>query len=192
MVNQVQRDLNGLGQATTEWQAVSGTVALDTTPKVGYGYDVGKGGRLTAMTYPNGRTISYAYAGGLDDKLSRVTSLSGGGTTLESLTYLGAGAVVKRAHPQGGVDLSYIKLPAESNGDAGDQYTGLDRFGRVVDQRWIRPADSSHVVRLQHAYDRNGSKLYADNLVFPDQSELYHANGAAPNSAYDSYNRLIA
>jgi hypothetical protein len=25
----------------------------------------------------------------------------------------------------------------ESNGDGGDQYTGLDRFGRVVDQRWI-------------------------------------------------------
>jgi hypothetical protein len=22
------------------------------------------------------------------------------------------------------------------SGDAGDQYTGLDRFGRVVDQRW--------------------------------------------------------
>jgi hypothetical protein len=110
---------------------------------------------------------------------------------LESLTYLGAGAVVKRAHLQGGVDLSYIKLPAESNGDAGDKYTGLDRFGRVVDQRWIK-SDLTHVVRFQHAYDRNSSKLYADNLVFPDQSELYHANGAAPNSAYDSYNRLIA
>ena len=57
------------------WQAVSGAVDLDTTPRVGYGYDVGKGGRLTAMTYPNGGTIGYSYASGLDDKLSRVSAM---------------------------------------------------------------------------------------------------------------------
>jgi hypothetical protein len=33
------------------------------------------------------------------------------------------------------VDVTYIKQTGESNGDAGDQYTGLDRFGRIVDQR---------------------------------------------------------
>jgi len=31
--------------------------------------------------------------------------------------------------------MTYIKLATESTGDAGDQYTGLDRFGRIVDQR---------------------------------------------------------
>jgi len=44
--------------------------------------------------------------------------------------------VVARSHPQPGVDLSYVKLSGESVGDAGDQYTGLDRLGRIVDQRW--------------------------------------------------------
>ena len=31
----------------------------------------------------------------------------------------------------------------EGNGDAGDQYTGLDRFGRVMDQRWLNGSGSS-------------------------------------------------
>ena len=32
--------------------------------------------------------------------------------------------------------LTYIKQASEPNGDAGDQYTGPDRFGRVAGQRW--------------------------------------------------------
>jgi hypothetical protein len=32
--------------------------------------------------------------------------------------------------------LTYIKQAGEPVGDAGDQYTDLDRFGRVIDQRW--------------------------------------------------------
>jgi hypothetical protein len=47
------------------------------------------------------------------------------------------------------VDLTYIKQGVEGNGDAGDQYTGLDRFGRVVDQRWIKTSDSSHTDRFK-------------------------------------------
>jgi hypothetical protein len=36
--------------------------------------------------------------------------------------------VVIRSHPQPGVDLTYVKQTGESNGDAGDQYIGIDRF----------------------------------------------------------------
>ena len=43
-------------------------------------------------------------------------------------------------------------------GDAGDQYTGLDRFGRVVDQRWVKTADGSHTDRFQYGYDRNSNR----------------------------------
>jgi YD repeat-containing protein len=39
VVNQVEDAYNGLGQMTTEWQAVSGSVNTSTTPKVQYGYD---------------------------------------------------------------------------------------------------------------------------------------------------------
>src|SRR5207249_4953898 len=157
------------GQLTTEWQSHSGAVNTGSTPKVQYAYSEMSGGanhsRPTSVTYPNGRVITFNYASGLDDTISRLTSISDGSTTLESLSYLGLGIVVKRAHPQPGVDLTYIKQTAESNGDAGDQYTGLDRFGRVVDQRWIVTANGTHTDRFQYGYDRDSNRLYRSNLV---------------------------
>ncbi len=92
--------------------------------------------RLTGIVYPDGMTLSYNYASGLDDAISRLSSISDTSGTLESYSYLGLGMVVIRGHSQPGVDLTYVKQSGESNGDAGDQYTGLDRFGRVVNQRW--------------------------------------------------------
>ena len=192
VVNQVQRGYNGLGQLTVEYQAHNGAVNTMTTPKVQYGYTDMAGGenhsRQVSMTYPSGRTITYNYASGLDNTISRLSSITDGGTTLEGLTYLGLGTVVKRAHPQPGVDLTYIKQSGESNGDAGDQYTGLDRFGRIVDQRWIKTSDGSHTDRFKYGYDRNGNRLYEDNIVNSLFSELYHANGAS--NGYDLLNQL--
>jgi hypothetical protein len=40
--------------------------------------------------------------------------------------------------------------------DAGDQYTGLDRFGRVVDQAWRVGSTSTYTDRFQSGYDRSG------------------------------------
>jgi RHS repeat-associated protein len=191
VVNQVQRDFNGLGQLTKEYQAHSGTVNTGTTPKVQYAYSEMSGGanhsRLTSMTYPNGKVLNYNYTAALDAAISRLTSLSDS-TTLESFDYLGLGTVVRRAHPQNGIDLTYIKQSGESNGDAGDQYTGLDRFGRVVDQRWIKTSDGSHTDRFKYGYDRDGNRLYRENVVNALFSELYHANGAS--SGYDNLNQL--
>jgi RHS repeat-associated protein len=89
------------------------------------------------------------------------------------------------------VDLTWIKQPGEPNGDAGDQYTGLDRFGRVVDQRWIPAADPQDLTdRFRYGYDRDGNPLYRDNLVYSAFGELYHANGAG--NGYDNFNQLTA
>ncbi len=140
------------------------------------------------MTYPNGRILNFNYAAGLDDSISRLTSISDGAVTLESYSYLGLSIVVKRAHPQPGVDLTYIKQTAEPNGDAGDQYTGLDRFGRVVDQRWIVTANGTHTDRFKYGMDRDSDRLYRDNSVNASFGELYHANG--PSNAYDQWNQL--
>src|SRR5258707_15627840 len=96
--------------------------------------------RLVSMTYPNGRVLHFGYSSGLDDSISRLSYLaddngSGGvGTHLEEYSYLGLDTVVKRAHPQPGVDLTYIKKSGESNVDAGDPYKGLDLLGRAVPQ----------------------------------------------------------
>jgi hypothetical protein len=115
-------------------------------------------------------------------------SISDSTGTLESLSYLGLSTVVIRNYSQAGTQLTYVKLSGESNGDAGDQYTGLDRFGRVVDQRWIVTTTGAALDRWQYGYDRDGNVLYSNNLVNSSFSELYHANGAGND--YDNLNQL--
>jgi len=98
------------------------------------------------------------------------------------LLNLGRGTVAMQTHAQPGVALSTIKLTGESVGDAGDPYTGLDRFGRIVDQRWINGSDTD-VDRYQYGYDRDGNRLYKDNKVLTTLSEVY---------TYDSLNQLAS
>ena len=186
-MNQVQRSFNGLGQLTKEYQSHSGAVNTSSTPKVQYAYTEMSGGannsRITSLTYADGYVVNYNYSTGLNDTISRLSSVSDSTGTLESYLYLGLATVVLRSHPQPGVDLTYIKQSGESNGDAGDQYTGLDRFGRVVDQRWIKTSSGTATDRFQYGYDRNGNALYRDNLVNSAFGELY---------AYDNLNQLTS
>jgi RHS repeat-associated protein len=186
IINQVQREFNGLGQLIREWQEHGGAVS-SSSPRVQYTYSEMAGGanhsRLVSLTYPNGRVVNYNYAPGLDDAISRLSSLSDASGTLESYDYLGEALVVSRKHPQVGVDLTYVKQAGEADGEAGDQYTGLDRFGRVVDQRWLRSGDGSAVERLQYTYDRNGNRLSRVNLLNAELSESY---------SYDNLNQLIS
>jgi RHS repeat-associated protein len=187
IVNQVQDNYNGLGQLITEYQAHGGAVDPSTTPKVQYTYSEMSGGnhsRVTSIVYPTStRVISYNYASGVDDSVSRLTSLSDNSATLEQYSYLGLDTVVKRAHPQDGIDLTYIKQTGEPNGDAGDQYTGLDRFGRVVDQRWLVTANGTHTDRFQYSYDRDSNRLTRNNVVNTSFNETY---------GYDQLNQLTS
>ncbi len=161
---------------------------VNSTPKVQYAYSEMPGGanhsRLTSMTYPDGYAVNYNYSSGLNDAISRLSSLSDTSGTLESYSYLGLGTVVIRSHSQPGVDLTYVKQSGESNADAGDQYAGLDRFGRVVDQRWratgLVPVDLD---RFQYGYDRDSNRLWRDNLVNSAFGELY---------SYDNLNQITS
>jgi RHS repeat-associated protein len=178
VVNEVFRDYNGLGQLITEWQSHAGAVVTATTPKVQYAYNFNTGGtanqsRQTTLTYPSGYAVTSNYSSGLNNAISRLSSISDTGGTLESYDYLGLGTVVRRAHPLPGVDLTYIKQGAEPTGDAGDQYTGLDRFGRVVDQRWLKTSTGTAVDRFQYGYDENSNRLFRDNLTNLASGELY-------------------
>src|SRR5262245_61759029 len=114
--------------------------------------------------------------------------LPGGGELAEMHSIRLSAMVVKRAHGEPGVDLTYIKQSGESNGDAGDQYTGLDRFGRVVDQRWLKTSNGTATDRFKYGYDRDSNRLYRDNAVNAAFAELYHANGAS--NGYDNFNQL--
>jgi RHS repeat-associated protein len=98
--------------------------------------------------------------------------------------------VVKRAHPSptNGLDLTYI---GTGTGDAGDQYTGLDRFGRVVEQKWQTEQMTPTVTDdFTYGYDRDSNRLFRNNLVNTAFGELYHANGSS--NGYDNLNQLVA
>ncbi|HZU36993.1 MAG TPA: RHS repeat-associated core domain-containing protein [Gemmataceae bacterium] len=193
IVNQVEDIYNGLDQLVQEYQAHSGAVVVGTTPSVQYAYTEMSGGqnnsRLVSMTYPNGRVLDYNYNTGPDSNISRLSSISDGSATLESYLYLGLDTVVERDHPQDGVNMTYISQTG-STGDAGDQYTGLDRFGRVAEVNWYKPSTSTSVDDFQYGYDPNGNVMYMTNAVHPAFSELYHANGAS--NGYDGLNQLSA
>ena len=94
---------------------------------------------------------------------------------MESYLYLGLNTVVERDHPQTNINLSYLKQSGDTqyNGDGGDQYTGLDRFGRVIDQFWINASNGTTVDRYQYGYDPDSEVLYRQNLVDAAMSELY-------------------
>lgn len=200
VLNQVQDAYNGFGQLITEYQEHVGAVNTSTSKKVQYGYTGGTNfSRLTSVTDPNGRVITYGYNTGLDSTISRVSYLADGSTTLESYTYLGLGTIVQKYRQQPNITLSYIqqsgdKNPPPSTAPGGDRYTGLDAFGRVIDQPWIGASGiNSPTDRFQYGYDRDSNPLYKNNLVSGTFSELYHANAASSgddNTAYDSLGRL--
>jgi RHS repeat-associated protein len=178
IVTQTQRAFNGLGQLTTEWQSRGAAVNTSTSPKVQYAYstlDSSNRSRLTSVTYPSGYVLTHNYASGINGGVSRLSSLSDTSGTVESYDYLGLGTVVKRAHPLSGVDQTFVKQSGESNADAGDQYTGLDRFNRVADQRWRSSGGDQD--RHQYAYDRNGNRVSKTNTLTSAYSEAYTYDG---------------
>ena len=189
--NQVARAYNGFGQLATEWQSHTGIVNTATTPRVQYAYSLGTSGnhsRLTGVTYPDGYTVAYTYTS-LDDAANRPTSLTGlpatGSTTavkLEAFKYLGVGTVIERSRAEVTVTLSMVN-PTGAAGDAGDKYTGLDRFGRIVDMKWAKgtTATSTVVDRYGYTYDRNGNRLTRSNALAAAFSETY---------SYDALNQL--
>jgi hypothetical protein len=127
----------------------------------------------------------------LDSTISRLTGMQDhvDGTVLESYQYLGLGTIAQKDRPQPGVDLSYIHQ-TNATGDAGDKYTGLDRFGRVVDQNWVNPSTGVSTDNFGYGYDRNSNVLYRSNLVNASFGELYQTSAGSDQTGYDPLNRL--
>jgi RHS repeat-associated protein len=164
----------------------------------------------TQFTYTMSSTPS-SNAGGymmvtaqsLDNTISRADGLQdhSTGTVLDAYSYLGLSTVVQEAHPQTGIDLTYIDQSGvndpTTNSPGGDQYTGLDQFGRVDAQYYTNlSTPSSPTDDFEYAYDQDSNPLYK-NIVNQETtaatfSQLYHSNGASESSAYDSLNRLTS
>jgi YD repeat-containing protein len=127
--------------------------------------------------------------------VSGISDASGTGAgNDQSYLYLGLNTIVQ-ATDGNGIALTYIKQAGDTlaGSDAGDQYVGLDRFGRVDDQNWVNTSSGVSTDRFQYGYDADGNVLYKNNLLNSSFSELYHANAASSNddnAAYDNLNRL--
>ena len=132
VVNQVENVYDGLGNLVTQYQSHSGpvytpsteTVAHPVSPAVQYVYKTSPEGnrnycRLIGVTYPEGTDISYAYFG-LDDSISRITSVNVGGTALEAYQYLGLSTITSRTRPNG--------IPSLS--------VAVNTFGQVFSMSW--------------------------------------------------------
>ena len=79
LVNQVRFAYNAFSQLVSDSQSHGGPVIASSTPQVSLSYADGSGNtiRPTALTYPDGRVLSYDYgtADGINDAVSRVGSL---------------------------------------------------------------------------------------------------------------------
>ena len=179
VLNQDADAYDGFGQLAAEEQAVAGPASPDS-PTVGYTYDAGNGDRPTGIVYPDGRTVGYNYGvpGSLTNAASQVTSLSDATGPIQSYGYLGLDTPVTFADGNG-ITLSYVGAGGTA-GDAGDTVTGLDRFGRVADQKWTNSSGTT-VDGEQYAYDADSDVLARRNEALPGQSESY---------TYDGLNRL--
>jgi len=164
VVNQVQRVYNGLGQLLADYQSASGAVNTSTTPVVQYAYAEMAGGvnnsRLTSITYPDGYVLTYNYSSGINNTISRLSSLSDTMGALEAYKYLGLSGVVERDHPQTNVNQTLI---TGGTGAAGDKYVGLDAFGRVVDDQWVNTGTSTITDEFQYGYDVDSNVLWRNN-----------------------------
>jgi len=124
--------------------------------------------------------------GSLDSAISRVSGLQDAFSSYvyAGYQYMGISTIVQQDSPQPAIDLSYIHQPGDTlaGTDAGDEYTGLDRFGRIVDQNWVKlNSPTTSVDRIQYGYDNDGNVLYRDDLVNTGYSQVY---------GYDALNRL--
>jgi len=170
-------------QLTAQWQDHSKAVDTAHSPAVGYLYSTGdNNSRLTGILYPSGRQENYEYELALDKAISRIGTISdSSGGRVRIYAYLSLSTAV--AFDGNNVSLTYLNQgDGLGNSDAGDEYTGLDRFGRVIDQNWTGPGGTS-IDRFQYGYDADSNVLFKNNLVNSNFSELY---------AYDPLNRLTA
>ncbi|MCW5555098.1 MAG: RHS repeat-associated core domain-containing protein [Verrucomicrobiae bacterium] len=179
IVNEVQYEYNGFMQLTKEYQSHSGAVNTGSTPKAQYAYADGSGNyvRRTSLTYPDATAITsdYGSSNAVDDVLNRIKQLQLSSTVLVDYSYLGQGRpVIADYSGQPGVQLTYYT--SGGSGEAGDQYTGLDRFGRIVDQRWVQ--NTTDKERVKYGYDRASNRQWRQNTVAgTGQDEYYTYDG---------------
>jgi hypothetical protein len=112
-------------------------------------------------------------------RLDNIADDDSGTTKYAQYTYLGAGSIVKVAHPavSGGLNLTY-------KGSASGSYDGWDRFGRVIDQTWNDDTPTPVVKdQYRYGYDYVSNRKWRENTLthgqvgLPQLDEFYTYDG---------------
>ncbi|MFD0894318.1 RHS repeat domain-containing protein, partial [Luteolibacter ambystomatis] len=140
-LNQVLSSYNVFNQLTSETQRPNGSAA---SPSVGVSYEYANGSantlRMTRSSIISSVGVQIVYNSAMADALSRPDEIDYS-TPISILrtSYLGLGTLVDQKVYSAGsstVPISEWTMQNGSTGDAGDKYTGLDRFGRLVETLW--------------------------------------------------------
>lgn len=171
VLNQVGLEYDAFEELVTDLQEHDG--AIDgNTPAVSYGNTDGSGNTLrrTSATTPSGAKILFGYGSGgsIDEAFNRVASLQVDGENdhLVDYAYAGVGRVVTLAYPAPGAELSYLKpVGTQGQGDAGDDMTGYDRFGRTERMPWRKTGDGSVLAEFAYGYDEASRRQWRQDLT---------------------------
>ena len=166
--NEVKFEYNNLLQLVREYQQTDDEVD-PSSPNVQYGYETStrvNNARRKQMTYPNGRILDWGYAGTLNDKLSRVYSITSGGTSLVQYEYMGLSRFTRVTYPQ----------PNATFGFAGS----LDYFDRLKQMFWT--VGSTTIEHLKWGYDTASNRTYRRNEVA--RTAARNSTSCTPTTAY--------
>jgi len=179
VINEVAFEYGAWGVVTKSIQDHYGATAA-TDPNVQYAYEDGSGGadldanfvRVDYVTYPGPtatRRVYYNYPdGGIGAVLSRLDNIASAGSPSASekyaaYGYFGASTMIKVEYPAVPGDGESLAL---TYGTSANSYSGFDRFGRTLNQKWGLQSAGTVTDQFKYAYDRAGNRLSRD--VAPD------------------------
>ena len=86
--------------------------------------------------------------------------------------------------------LRHRKQAGAPDGDAGDPYTGYDRFGRTVDIRWTKTGTNAELDRSQYGFDRDSRRTWQKRPLTITEDLHYQYDGLSQvtNSARGALN----
>jgi RHS repeat-associated protein len=117
--------------------------------------------RPQGLTYPDGTVITTDYVSTLAGNLSRPDVVKESASTLAAFKYLGLGTLINLKYDA--ASDTELTMQNGDSGDAGDIYTGLDRFGRLVETLW----KTGNVEKIHTTYGRNrvGGVTWKQNVL---------------------------
>ncbi len=137
VLNQIVFEHDDLGRLVKDYQEHEGAKDANTLA-VEYEYaPAATALRLASVKYPNGRRTRYDYGTTAGGALNRLDAIKDDdASTLAAYIWLGLGRMVVEDFVEPDVKLDYF-------GGTSGSYSGVDRFGRVVDQQWYDYAASA-------------------------------------------------